>query len=87
MQLDVPRQATEFLSNMRRLIGFDSYLSFGLADSDSVVGSSLSEQAQRVGFRSHLVIINNGSVYAVIISLFLVFLIIKIASKTQILST
>ena len=45
MHLDVPRQATEFLSNLRRLIGFDSFLSFGLADSDSVVGSSLSEQA------------------------------------------
>ena len=43
-QLDVPRQATGFLSNLTRLVGFESYLSFGLVDnSDSVAGDRLSE--------------------------------------------
>ena len=43
-QLDVSRQATDFLSNLTRLVGFESYLSFGLVDSsDSVAGDSVSE--------------------------------------------
>ena len=44
LQLDVPRQATDFLSNLTILVGFESHLSFGLIDSsDSVAGDGLSE--------------------------------------------
>ena len=85
-QLDVPRQATDFLSSMNKIVGFGSYFSFGLIDSDSVVSDSLSEQAHNLGFRSHLVMINNGSVYVMILSLLLASLFTRIASKTQIFS-
>jgi len=76
------------LSNLRRLTGFDAYLSFGLvdSDSDSVSGSDLSDQAQRIGFRSHFMIVNNGSVYAVMIALFLILLTTRLMSTSQILN-
>ena len=35
MQLDKPKQTTEYRSRLLKLVGFDSYLSFGLLDSDS----------------------------------------------------
>jgi len=85
-QLDVPRQATDFLSSMNKIVGFGSYFSFGLIDSESVVSDSLSEQAHNIGFRSHLVMINNGSVYVMILSLLLTSLVTRLASKTQIFS-
>lgn len=78
------------MSKLLKLVGFESYYSFGgLLDSDSAnnlsdkLSEDLSKEAKKIGFRSNLVLFNNGSVYTVVLLLILGLFTAKLTSRSQ----